>query len=296
MKLSLTFSDILKLIREELSESYPAFEATLACDNQLVSCLLKQHLPTPEQYAIALHNAVEKTNLPSSLKMLVDWYKTSASHFIIPSKSKPALELNKPKINSVSVKTQENNLSKTKTKKLKKKLSTIASTHRYSSCKDTECTVCEQIISKVPLTPCAHPGSKCYEGFFPHISRKLVSLIHKTKEYTPILTMSGIRNPLSAPAPKETVLISTAPGLDKTPAANKPMDTTPMVTTSPSLTKVGVKRSRKDTVQELLVEVRSRSSPSGARVLANTLADLLDVDAGERSLFLSYAEAAKKQK
>lgn len=244
MKISLTFNDLLNLIKEDIPDQYSAFELTLASDPNLVKSLLRQTIPSPLQYAEALQKAIEQHKLPSSMKRLVNLYVNSASYFIPPSRKQQVTELKTkpPPPKSVS---DLSTLSKTKTKKVRAALSTIAETHRYATCKQIDCTVCPSIFKKVAITKCTHPGQQHKEGYFPHLSRKLVTKIHSSKDYAILITIPGIQNPLSTTVVRDTDLDSTT--IERMEVSNPARSfakapVPPDASSAP--TNVGVKRNR----------------------------------------------------
>lgn len=220
VKLTLTFKDLVTLVKTELQDKFNEFEQMFIHKLSTKCDFMQMKTPSPVDYSSALLECIQQTNLLLSptIKKMVSDFNDIASTFIIPNKSnrnqtspkadnKPtsskspklkdfSVSRTKVSTSSTSCKTQ---LSAKKTKLVKKFIEHTESENSklYSSCKAENCKeICPKIVRLAPITACTHtnphPG-----GHYPHVSRKVIRKIHQFKDYTALLTLPGISNPLN---------------------------------------------------------------------------------------------------
>lgn len=221
VKLTLTFKQLVSLVKTELQDNYSNFENDFALILSKKCKLIEMKLPSPVDYSSALLECIQQLTFPLSptIRKLVSDFHDIASTFIIPNKHdlntkispkankltnqyvgnkiiEPSVSKGKPTAPKTSCSTQ---LSAKKTKLFKKFIEDQKSQDckLYSSCKTSPCKeVCPKLVRITPLTACTHknphPG-----GFYPHLTRKIVRKVHQFKDYTAVLTMKGIPNPLN---------------------------------------------------------------------------------------------------
>lgn len=221
VKLTLTFKQLVSLVKTELQDNYSNFEDDFALKLSRKCKLIEMRLPSPVDYSSALLECIQQLTFPLSptIRKLVSDFHDIASTFIIPNKhdlnTKTSSKTNKNINQSVGNKTIEPSVSKGKLTAPKTSCSTQLSAKKtklfkkfiedqksqdcklYSSCKTNPCNeVCPKLVRITPLTACTHknphPG-----GYFPHLTRKIVRKVHQFKDYTAILTIKGIPNPLN---------------------------------------------------------------------------------------------------
>lgn len=225
VKLTLTFKQLVALVKTELQDNFPEFEQTFISKIATHCDLMQMRPPAPIDYSLALLEctSILTFSLSPTIKKLVQDFHDIASTFIIPNKRALDPQTSPkatPKVNqkipdnlkrsehSVSqgktstkspLRVDSTQLSAKKTKIFKKFIEDQKSNDckLYSSCKTSPCKeVCPKIVRIAPLTACTHPKPHP-GGYYPHVSRKIVRKVHQSGEYTAILTMRGIPNPLN---------------------------------------------------------------------------------------------------
>lgn len=252
-KLTLNFKQLVSLVKTELAEQYENFENKFVILLNSKCSFINMKIPTPYDYSSTLVEILseQQFSVSTTLRQLVSDYNAIATNFIIPNKANQKTTSLKA-ATSLSVKTVPPGTSKSsvsksdstqlpakKVKMFRKLVNDIESKPDekfYASCKTTHCReVCPLIVKSAPLTKCTHPNPHP-SGYYPHVSRKIVRKIHQFKDYTVLLSMSGIPNPIAA---------STAQQM----APNVPKDNGGMeVEQSSSSTEVSSKKRKHDSV------------------------------------------------
>jgi len=217
----LTFKQIVSYVYDEIPDLKDEFEQKFISLLHAKSNLMQMRMPLPIDYAQALLECsrCEAFPLSKTLVRLISDFHVNASTFIIPNKHHPnikdspkATPTSKPKgkitesATSVSKRAPpacsrdgSTRLSAKKSKILTQNIkdTELKNSKLYSACKTDSCKeVCPKIVRTAPITECTHPNPHP-GGVYPHVSRKVIRKVHKFKDYTALLTLDGIPNPLN---------------------------------------------------------------------------------------------------
>lgn len=229
MRFVITTNRFLELLKAELNDEYEAFENAF-CKKLITMKNVFSDKPISHtekfealQYAIGLFD----DKLSATLKTLSCWLSNSESTISIKepkgnsySTSRPVKD-SKAKLqpqksadhNEKSVALDENNLlSRTKTKKITKSMKdALERGHFYRCPSPDQCDVCPRLFQEVPLSRCTHDKPHDH-GWYPHVNRQTLRRIHRTREFLPVLAMTGLPNPLKV---AKQPIIETSTTLEK---------------------------------------------------------------------------------
>lgn len=126
----------------------------------------------------------------------VELYVTKVSKKMVATKKAAELASSSEKSPALTLKKSTEKVSTSKiSKTLQRKITKVLSKTVKPYCSTEDCSVCTRILSMCPITPCKHANPHQH-GYFPHLSKRLAKRIHETNDFTVLLSINGIENPM----------------------------------------------------------------------------------------------------